>query len=111
MPQQAHCVLAGEGNSIGGSVADSASAAAAASALAAMADPVRRMKKRKRDAKRNGQVGPFLVAAYKCACLPACASTVAAASHCEHLYACSPRAYTSGLTLSSCTESLAEYAT
>lgn len=43
---------AGAGNSIG----ISASESAAAAALAATADPVRRMKKRKRDAKRNGQV-------------------------------------------------------
>lgn len=89
MPQQAQCVHAGEGNSIGGGATDSASAAAAASALAATADPVRRMKKRKRDAKRNGQVGACLAAAYKCACLPACASTHAAASQCKHIYACS----------------------
>ena len=49
-------VRAGEGNSIGISASESAATAAAA-ALAATADPVRRMKKRKRDAKRNGQVG------------------------------------------------------
>lgn len=49
-------MLAGEGNSIGISASECAASAAAA-ALAATADPVRRMKKRKRDAKRNGQVG------------------------------------------------------
>jgi len=46
-------MFTGEGNSIGISALESATAAAA---LAATADPVRRMKKRKRDAKRNGQV-------------------------------------------------------
>ena len=48
-------LVAGGGNSIGISASESAAAAVAA-ALAATADPVRRMKKRKRDAKRNGQV-------------------------------------------------------